>query len=92
LAIITVNVGCNIGVKYGYSFTVGRNGEACAIKFTPFAGPFIQASGGASIWKLAEGGVYASGYVANAYFNFEFGVNIFALSAYYNINVEFRPF
>lgn len=75
LGIITIPVRAYINVNMGWNFNVAPAAEICNISFQTYAKPSLNAEGGLSILKIAEGGVSARGSVANGYFNFNLAVN-----------------
>lgn len=92
LGIITIPVRAYITVQMGWSFNVAPAAEICNITFNTYAKPSINAEGGLSIIKIAEGGVSARGSVANGYFNFNLAVNRKLFQATLDINAQLIPF
>lgn len=92
LGIITIPVRAYINVQMGWSFNVAPAAEICNISFQTYARPSLNAEGGLSILKIAEGGVSARGSVANGYFNFNLAVNRKLFQATLDINAQLIPF
>lgn len=66
--------------------------DLCNLMLKAYVKPGIIAEGGVSIAKVIEGGVSFSGYVANAYFNFNFYTNRRYKTAELDIFAEIIPF
>lgn len=94
-AIITIPVMVDVQINYGFDFYYGgsNQGSGCMTQFKPFFRPGIVASGGVSV-KLAEGGVYARGNVANTYLTFQAEIRGFPpnLQGKADLTVTVKPF
>lgn len=73
--VINIPVEVDMGIEYGYDFIVKntiKQNHLCNINFKPKMKPFISGKGGVKIIKLAEGGVYGNGIVADTDVDFGF--------------------
>ncbi|KAL4467264.1 hypothetical protein ABPG72_010071 [Tetrahymena utriculariae] len=90
--VLNIPISAYIQIDYGWNFTVGASGVNCEIEFKPYVNPSFEVTGSVSVWKVAKGGVYARGNVANTYVDFLLQLDRKALQLLFTVDAKLIPF
>ncbi|EAS07238.1 transmembrane protein, putative (macronuclear) [Tetrahymena thermophila SB210] len=91
--VLNIPITASIELYYGWSFDTSKDEQGlCTLQFHPFAKPTLGVEGSISVWKVAEGGVFAKGSVANVYLDFLLQLDRSNLQALLSVDAHLIPF